>query len=362
MLWGAVPVSSSSNSTSHSYSNSTSHSHSNSTHSHSNTTSHSHSNSHSNSSIIDGGPIAPYITYSNSIAPGTAYSVNINVQDTGNDLFVKITANNGSALQIFINNGSIATVNNYVETRKIASPYPEYAISIGPCQLTTGIWYISVFGLQSGNLTDPNATVDFDIFATLESTDIISANQNTNYSVCCDEWVYFYMTIDGSQPSDMTIVLTPVQGPIFGIYSLTGDCPSTNVYDQKDLLDFSLSFYNLPQNTILYIGVHGDYDPAIFTLSIIQAQQPLTPYVFIVIGGVLVFLIIVCFLITRSKKGREILNSIRSVRRTAPPPVAPPSYEEQPPSDYPDSYVEDRRRSSARKSNRKTQFRDDDYY
>jgi len=218
---------------------------------------------------------------------------------------------------------------------------------------------------QAANATAPNATVAFDTYITLEEVNILdSTTQDTQFSVCCDDWKYFYFSTASTSYKDLSIAVNLINGTtIYGVYSRVGDCPSFDINDQSNNIDFTLSYYNLPSETV-YFGVRGTFDTAYFTISVIQAQQPLTWQIFAIIAGVLVFLIIICFIINRSKRAKQFMNSIRSVRRRDPRPVAPPSYEEEPTSSqYPtESYIEEQRqqRKSARKSNRKSNRRDDD--
>jgi len=299
------------------------------------------------------------------VAPqGSYYSMHINVSNNGEDMFVKVTAIDNGYIQIYINKGAIATPDAFIQNRLISGAYPEYAVSVGPCQLTAGLWYISVFALQAANATAPNATVAFDTYVTLEAVNIFdSTTQNTQFSVCCDDWIYFYFSTASTSYKDLSIIVNLINGTtIYGVYSRVGDCPSFDTNDQSNNIDFQLSYYNLPSQETVYFGVRGTYNIAYFTISVIEAQQPLTWQIFAIIGGVLVFLIIICFIINR-KRAKKFMNSIRS--RREPRPVAPPSYEEEPASSqYPtDSYIEEQRqqrKSAARKSNRKSNRRDDD--
>jgi len=327
--------------------------------------SHHHSSS-SSISIINAGAIAANVVWSGKALQGSYYSMNINVSNDGENMFVKVTATDSGYLQIYVNKDAIATPSAFIKSRLIAGAYPDYVVSVGPCQLTAGLWYISVFALQAANATAPNATVAFDTYVTLEGVNVLdSTTQNTQFSVCCDDWKYFYFSTASTSLKDLSIVLNLVNGTtIYGVYSRVGDCPSFDMNDQSNNIDFKLNYYNLPSQEMVYIGVRGTFSTAYFTISIIQAQQPLTWQIFAIIAGILVFLIIICFIINRSKRAKQFMNSMRS--RREPRPAAPPSYEEEAPasSQYPtDSYIEEQRqqqRKSARKSARKSNRRDDD--
>jgi len=321
--------------------------------------------------IIHAGAIAANTIVNGNAPVGYYYSMSINVSSTGEDMFVKVTATDNGYLQIFVNNDTIATPAAFIKNRLVAGDYPYYAVSVGPCQLTAGIWYISVFAVQAANATDPNATVAFETFVTLEGTNALDATtQNTKFSVCCDDWKYFFFSTASTSLKDLSIIINVDNGStIYGVYSRVGDCPTFDLNDQSNNIDFRLDYYNLPSQETIYLGVRGTFSTAYFTISIIEAQQPLDWQIFAIIGGVLVFLIIICFIINRSKRAKQFMNSIRS-RREPRPNLPPPSYEEEAPasSQYPtESYIEEQRRQqrkSARKSARKSNRRDDDddYY